>query len=144
VSREDLGLAPGEPNPAQPVDETGSHGWQSVPLLWLHDTLLGVRITRPGGGRIVVAPDDGGLPFVAGHTSTPKGLVWVMWEPRAGRLEVELPANVTAEVVWPAARAGGGIVALAAPRDPRPADEGESPPRRFEVDGPGRYVFGVR
>jgi len=87
---------------AQPSDETGSHGWGAVPLLWLHDTLLGVRILEPGGAKIRIAPQSGGLPFVAGHTMTPKGLVFVHWDPRAWRLEIIVPEGVDAEIVVPA------------------------------------------
>jgi hypothetical protein len=101
VNREDLGLPEGEINTAQPNDETGSHGWGAVPLLWLHDTLLGVDILEPGGGRIRFAPQDGGLPFVAGYTGTPKGTVWVRWDPQTFELEFSLPEKVVAEVVLP-------------------------------------------
>ncbi len=101
VSREDLGLKEGELNTAQPADETGSHGWGAVPLLWLHDTLLGVRIMEPGGSKIRIAPRTGGLPFVAGHTMTPKGLVYVHWDPRVWRVETILPEGVEAEIVVP-------------------------------------------
>jgi hypothetical protein len=73
-----------------------------VPLLWLHDTLLGVRILEPGGAKIRIAPQSGGLPFVAGHTMTPKGLVFVHWDPRAWRLEIIVPEGVDAEIVVPA------------------------------------------
>jgi hypothetical protein len=102
VSREDLGLKEGEVDPAQPGDETGSHGWGAVPLLWLHDSLLGVRILEAGGAKIRIAPQTGGLPFVAGHTMTPKGLVYVHWDPRMWRLETILPGGVEAEIVVPA------------------------------------------
>jgi hypothetical protein len=99
ISREDLRLKDDEGNPAQPVDDTGSHGWQSVPLLWLHDSLLGVRIVEPGGARLRVEPRLGGLPYVEGHTMTPKGLVWLSWNEK--HLDLQLPAGVTAEVVLP-------------------------------------------
>ena len=99
ISREDLQLKDGEPNPAQPVDDTGSHGWQSTPLLWLHDSLLGVRIIEPGGARLHVEPRLAGLPYVAGHTMTPRGLVWVHWNGR--KLDLRLPPGVTAEVALP-------------------------------------------
>ena len=101
TSREDLGLAPGEKNTAQPDDETGSHGWGSVPLLWMHEELLGVRILEAGGGRIRIAPRTGGLPYVSGHTMTPKGLIWVLWDPQQCRLEVKIPHGVAAELVLP-------------------------------------------
>lgn len=115
VSREDLGLKAGDKDTAQPADETGSHGWGSVPLLWLHDSLLGVRVTEPGGGRIRIAPDAGGLPYVAGYTATPKGLVRVFWDPQQWRMEVSIPKGVKADLVAPAACAGKRLKALATP-----------------------------
>jgi hypothetical protein len=99
ISREDLGLKDGEINSAQPVDDTGSHGWQAVPLLWLHDSLLGVRIVEPGGAQLRVEPRLGGLPFVSGRTMTPKGAVSVYWDGR--RFDLDLPAGVRAEVLLP-------------------------------------------
>lgn len=102
VNREDMGLKPGELCTAQPADETGSHGWGSVPLLWLHDSLLGVRVLQPGGSKISIAPQSGGLPYVAGHTCTPRGTVWVYLDPQQCRLEVTIPADVRAEIYPPA------------------------------------------
>jgi hypothetical protein len=99
VSREDLGLKDGEPNPTQPVDDTGSHGWQSVPLLWLHESLLGVKISSPGGARLTIAPKTGGLPYVSGTTMTPKGPVWLRWD--GFQFDLKLPAGVTADVMLP-------------------------------------------
>lgn len=136
VSREDLGLAAGEKNTAQPADETGSHGWGSVPLLWLHDSLLGVRITEPGGGKLTVAPRTGGLPYVAGHTVTPKGVVWVYCDPQQWLVEVEIPEDITATVVLPPEMAVRRVVVV----------PGEKLARAFKggvyvVDAPGRYVF---
>lgn len=139
VSREDLGLPPGRKNTAHPGDETGSHGWGAVPLIWLHDTLLGVRITEPGGGRIRVAPNAAGLPYVAGHTVTPKGRVWVLWDPRAWKIEVGIPAAVRAELVLPPECAGKRVAVARA--------DGKATPREagiYDLDGAGTYVFEVR
>ncbi len=139
ISREDHGLAPGAKNSAQPVDDTGSHGWGSVPLLWLHDTLLGVTITRPGGGEIRIAPDAGALPFVAGHTVTPKGVVWVSWDPGQGRLEVQIPARVAAEVVMPRACARKRTQVLESAGKVEIIGE-----NHFRIGDPGRFAFAVR
>jgi hypothetical protein len=99
MSRADFGLTPGEPNPAQPIDATGSHGWGAVPLLWLHESILGV--TFAGAGAITIAPDAAGLPFVQGTTVTPSGTVSVDFDPNAPRLSVEIPAGCTATIVLP-------------------------------------------
>ena len=136
ISREDRDLAPGELNTAQPRDDTGSHGWAAVPLLWLHDTLLGVRLLEPGGGRLRIAPRTGGLPYVQGHTETPHGTVWVSWEPRRWTLTVEIPDRTTAEIVLPERltseriRVEGDRAAVEA------TAEG-----RYRVTRGGRYVF---
>lgn len=133
VSREDRKLKEGEINTAQPDDETGSHGWGAAPLLWLHDSLLGVRISEPGGGRLRIAPEAGGLPFVSGATRTPKGLVRVSWHPAEGRLEVRIPAGVTAELVIPTPWRDAK---LRAPTAARASGVG-----RYRLQGAGSYVF---
>jgi hypothetical protein len=118
LSREDLGVADGEVNPAQPVDVTGSHGWGAMPLLWLHDSLLGVEIDSPGGERLIIRPATGGLPYVSGWTQTPRGPVHVHLDPQQRRLMIILPAEVTALVTVP-------------------AEAGE--PRTESITGPGQF-----
>ncbi|MCU1523751.1 MAG: Alpha-L-rhamnosidase [Microbacteriaceae bacterium] len=102
VSRADRGLAPGEINTAQPVDATGSHGWGSVPLLWLHENLLGVTFTGKGSGAISIKPASAGLPFVQGTTITPNGAVSVYFDPSGPRLSVEIPVGCVATLSFPA------------------------------------------
>jgi len=136
TSREDLGLASGEINTAQPKDETGSHGWQAVPLLWLHDSLLGVRITEPGGGRIRIAPDAGGLPYVAGHTVTPKGAVWVYWDPQQWKLELDIPQGVSARVIMPKACKGKRVRVIQSAGEVKRLDGNV-----FLINIEGSYVF---
>lgn len=101
ISREDLALSPTTLNPAQPIDPTGSHGWNSVALVWLHDSLLGVRILEPGGGLLQIKPDTAGLKYVEGTTMTPKGAVFVSWKPLLTRLAINLPSQVVAIVELP-------------------------------------------
>jgi hypothetical protein len=139
VSREDLNLKEGEKDTAQPADETGSHGWGSVPLLWLHDTLLGVRIVKPGGSEISIAPDAGGLPYVAGRTMTPKGPVWVYWDPQQWQLEVEIPAGVTADVAMPPVCKGKTTTVVQAAGQAK-----EKAPGTFTLTGAGRYALKVK
>lgn len=69
----------------QPVDPTGSHGWASVPLAWMHDTVLGVSYRHATGtnpGAIVVRPLYAGWKQVHGEVVTPAGIVKVRvdWE----------------------------------------------------------------
>lgn len=101
ISREDLGVAAGALNPAQPSDPTGSHGWNAVALVWLHDSLLGVKIVQPGGGVLRIKPDAAGLPYVEGDTMTPKGSVHVSWRPAMNALSIRVPAAVIANVELP-------------------------------------------
>ena len=140
VSRDDLNLKKeGEIDTAQPIDPTGSHGWGASPLLWLHESVLGITITQPGGAKIQIAPDAGGLPYVAGHSVTPKGTVWVNWEPKVNRLEVEIPAGVSAVVKVPRDRAGKRLVTL--------ASGGTATPSGTDcvvIRGAGRFEFAVR
>lgn len=133
ISREDIKLAPGQKNTAQPSDETGSHAWGAVPILWMHESLLGVRITEPGGGKLRIMPNAGGLPYVAGETRTPKGQVWVEWRPAEGRLEVEIPAAVTADVILPAELRSSNVQA--------PSGASAAKPGVYLLSGSGKYVF---
>jgi len=139
ISREDWGLTPGQINTAQPEDDTGSHSWGAVPLLWLHDTLLGVQITSANGRKIRIAPDDGGLPYVEGYTLTPQGLVWVHWNPQQMKLEVTLPDHVLAEVILPPACRGKRVELI---QSHHPVTELE--PHVFRLDTGGPYVFQAR
>ena len=138
VSREDMKLQPGETNSAQPADDTGSHGWGAVPLLWLHEMLLGVEVAEPGGGKLRIAPQAGGLPYVQGHTVTPKGVVWVSWEPSAWRLETVIPAGVAVEVVMPPECEGKRVRIVESAGKVTNA-RGQT----FILRKPGRYVFEV-
>lgn len=111
VSRRDLNLAAGELNDRQPIDPTGSHGWGAMPLLWLHEYLLGVTIPTPGGGELAIRPVSAGLPFVTGTTVTPLGPVYVHFEPSQPRLVVEIPAGASARLALPSEFAGTRVVA---------------------------------
>lgn len=136
VSREDLGLKPGELNPAQPEDPTGSHGWGAVPLYWLHEHLLGVTLTAPGGARIRIAPETGGLPFVSGWTNTPKGPVYVYYDPQQWTVEAVLPAGVTADLVRPAPFAGKRVELV---QEAGGAEKNVA--ESIGVTGPGRFYL---
>lgn len=101
VSRADRELAPGEINTTQPVDASGSHGWGAVPLLWLHESLLGVTFTGKGSTAVSITPMSAGLPYVQGSTVTPMGTVTVYFDPSTPTLSVEIPPDCVATVVFP-------------------------------------------
>jgi hypothetical protein len=82
------------PLKAQPTDATGSHGWAAVPLLWLHDTVLGVRLQKPGGDVLAWQPKDVGWPKVAGTTMTPHGPCEVAIDWKKRRFEIRPPEGV--------------------------------------------------
>jgi hypothetical protein len=75
----------------QQDDPTGSHGWAAVPLVWLHDTILGLRLGSPGGQALLWQPRYVGWKGVRGRTMTPLGpcQIEVDWE--AGRASIRLP-----------------------------------------------------
>ena len=136
INRRDLNLEQGEINTTQPADETGSHGWGCVPLQWLHDTLLGVTITEPGGSRISIAPDAGGLPYVSGHVRMPKGVVWVHWDPQQWKLEVTIPGKVEATVAMPAVCKDRRVRCVKSPYTVEEQDD-----NTFLITAGGRYTF---
>lgn len=141
VTHRELGLPIGTPAPAQPIDPTGSHGWAAVSLVWLHDTVLGVTWDNNRGtsGRLQVriAPQTFGLPTVSGWVQTPGGPVFVDWQPARFRLEVTIPANAGARIVFPLSglkfKASESTVAQA----PRGDADGA------QIEQPGTYVFGL-
>lgn len=131
-----------EANTAQPSDDTGSHGWAAIPLLWLHEHLLGVQIARPGGSEIRIQPDAAGLPYVAGHTVTPKGTVWVMWEPSEYRMEFTVPSGLTATVHVPRGYEHQRWTVVDAPDNddaPHPRQNDGS----FLLEAPGAYTLAL-
>ena len=78
----------------QPPDATGSHGWAAVPLLWLHDTVLGVRLQQPGGKVLAWQPKNVGWPQVSGKTMTPYGPCEVDIDWKKRRFDIRAPAGV--------------------------------------------------
>jgi hypothetical protein len=138
ITHQEMGLPVGTACSGQPGDPTGSHGWASVALLWLHDTLLGVRWNHDAngdaGGIVTIAPNAYGLPFVCGHAMTPKGEVFVNWEPGRMRLEVEIPPEIHANVKLPFGE-GWGIVDA-----PVGAEIQKNSAREFTITGCGKYV----
>ena len=101
VSRADLGLASGVAASTQPIDGTGSHGWNAVGLVWLHRRLLGVTIAAPGGDILAIAPNAAGMARVTGTTLTPHGAVTIDWSSQAPLLTIDLPEQVRAHVSLP-------------------------------------------
>ena len=89
------------PGAGQPHDPTGSHGWAAVPLVWLHDTVLGVRIASPGGGKLTWSPVNVGWSEVYGKTMTPRGVCTVRADWKRQRFSLELPPGCSADINLP-------------------------------------------
>lgn len=105
ITREDLGLAPGAPNPQQPEDDTGSHGWYATPMVWLHEHVLGVRPLKPGYEEVLIHPPHAfpaSQPFVAGLVHTPRGVIGIELDAQHHRMHVRLPSGIQAEIRPPA------------------------------------------
>jgi hypothetical protein len=95
------------PGSAQPPDPTGSHGWAAVPLVWLHDTVLGVRVASPGGTKLTWSPVNVGWSEVYGKTMTPCGLCTVKADWKRQRFSLELPPGCSADITLPAKNRSG-------------------------------------
>jgi len=105
-SRVDNNVQPGQNNGAQPADATGSHGWASVPLVWLQQSLLGVRTVPPKEGQmreVHVRPDSGGLPYVAGNVMVYGKKLRIEWRPSAiqGKLTITVPEDLHVKISQP-------------------------------------------
>ena len=69
------------------------HGWACGPTPFLSKRVLGVKFLSPGGKRVEVKPDLGGLEFAEGSFPTPFGAIRV-YADRSGKLEVSAPREV--------------------------------------------------
>jgi hypothetical protein len=49
------------------------HGWSAGPAPWLIERVLGIRSLEPGGRRVEVKPDLGGLSWAEGALALPGG-----------------------------------------------------------------------
>jgi hypothetical protein len=89
------------PGSGQPEDPTGSHGWAAVSLVWLHDTVLGVRLANPGGSQIIWSPVNVGWQKVQGTTMTPHGPCEVEIDWAANQFSIRTPEACTVDARLP-------------------------------------------
>ncbi len=85
-----------------------SHGWGSASLWQLIEHLSGVKLVKAGAEVIRIAPAIGSLEQVSSHTYTARGVVDVSYS-GSGRdytVTVNIPANMTAEIVFPLVEGG--------------------------------------
>ena len=86
----------------QPEDPTGSHGWAAVPLVWLHDTVLGIRLANPGGSQLIWSPVNVGWQKVSGTTMTPYGPCEVEIDWATHHFVLNAPEDCTVDARLPA------------------------------------------
>ena len=88
-----------------------SHGWGSASLWQMIEYISGVKIVKPAAEVIRIAPTVGVLDRVNSHTVTARGAVDISYsgDGREYTITVDVPVNVTAEVVFPLI-AGGSFV----------------------------------
>ncbi|MDD3153384.1 MAG: hypothetical protein PHS41_00845 [Victivallaceae bacterium] len=72
------------------------HGWAAGPAPFLSERVLGIRFLEPGGSKILVAPELGGLDFAHGAYPTKFGPVTIHAD-ASGKLEVDAPSQVRVE-----------------------------------------------
>ena len=88
-----------------------SHGWGSASLWQVIEYISGVKLVEAGAKTIRIDPSEGSIDEVSSHTVTARGEVNISYS-GSGKdyvITIEVPANVTAEVVFPVI-AGGKFV----------------------------------
>ncbi len=77
------------------------HGWSSGPTTYLTETVLGVRPTGAGFGKVAIRPELSDLDWAEGAVPTPHGLIQVRVERKQSRLSavVKLPRGVSATIL---------------------------------------------
>jgi alpha-L-rhamnosidase len=91
---------------------------------WLYEHVAGIRAAAPGFERVVIAPEPGELEWARASYRSVRGTIrsaW-RWEGDEFRLDVELPANVTATVMLPRGEAievGSGAHTFSVSREGR-------------------------
>jgi hypothetical protein len=88
-----------------------NHAWGAAPANLLPRFVLGVQPLTPGWRRALVRPRPGSLTRAEGKVPTPRGPVFVGWTRGTGfRMELRLPAAVTARVELPASERSQGVL----------------------------------
>jgi len=85
-----------------------SHGWGAASLWQVIEYISGVKILEAGAKTIRIDPSEGSVSEVVSHTVTARGAVDISYSGRGKgyTITVEVPANMTAEVVFPAISGG--------------------------------------
>jgi alpha-L-rhamnosidase len=90
------------------TDYSQSHAWSASVVKEILKFLLGVRVTVPGGGELLIEPPECRLEHASGTVPLPNGYAAVGWRrtPAGMHLECTLPPGVTATVRLPAGMYG--------------------------------------
>ncbi|NKD28197.1 hypothetical protein HED39_02605 [Enterococcus casseliflavus] len=86
---------------AEAGDRSDCHAWGAVILYELPSITLGVRPTSPGFSTITIAPNAGYFNWAKGSVITPKGMVEVSWEKKAGEIYLTYKAPESIKVIVP-------------------------------------------
>ncbi len=84
-----------------------NHAWGAAPANIISRKLMGIEPTKPGFARVRIAPQTGSLGYAYIKHPTPRGeiVVEVSYDKNsAQRLVVDIPPNMTADVVLPDGR----------------------------------------
>jgi hypothetical protein len=79
-----------------------SHAWSAHPNFDLLTIVAGIRPKSPGFSTVSIEPHLGSFHRVVSVMATPKGIVEVNYtsETSGVSAEINLPSNVTGELVW--------------------------------------------
>jgi alpha-L-rhamnosidase len=90
------------------TDYSQSHAWSASVVKEILESLLGVRVTVPGGRELLIEPPVCRLEHAKGNLPLPNGTVAVSWRRTAAGMQLEctVPAGVTATVRLPAGTYG--------------------------------------
>ena len=85
-----------------------SHGWGSASLWQVIEYVSGVEIIEAGAKTIRIDPAEGNVDTVKSHTVTARGAVDISYSGSGKNyvITIDVPANVTAEVVFPVVEGG--------------------------------------
>ena len=85
-----------------------SHGWGSASLWQVIEYISGVEIVEAGARTIRINPAEGNVDSVKSHTVTARGIVDISYSGSGKNyvITIDVPANVTAEVVFPVVSGG--------------------------------------
>ena len=89
-------------------DRSDCHAWGSSPNYQLYRTVLGIDSAAAGFKKVRIEPNLGELTEASGEMPHPKGKIAVKYALVNGkwRVEIELPAETTGDLIWKGQRRG--------------------------------------